>query len=30
MQNGKNAKAFGCPPTYRVMSLPDNTEKGID
>lgn len=30
MQNGKNAKAFGCPPTYHVMSLPDNTEKGID
>lgn len=30
IKNGKSKKAFGCPPTYHVMSLPDNTEKGID
>ena len=30
IQNGKSKKAFGCPPTYHVMSLPDNIEKGID
>jgi GT2 family glycosyltransferase len=30
MQNGKSKKALNCPPTYYVMSLPDNTEKGID
>lgn len=30
MHNGKNKKAVNCPPTYHVMSLPDNLEKGID
>ena len=30
MQNGKHKKALNCPQTYRVMSLSDNREKGID
>lgn len=30
MQNGKYNRADGCPLTYKVMSLPDNREKGID
>jgi glycosyltransferase involved in cell wall biosynthesis len=30
MLNGKNKKAMNCPQTYRVMSLSDNREKGID
>ena len=30
MQSGKHKKAENCPPTYYVMSLSDNREKGID
>ena len=30
MLNGKHKKAENCPPTYYVMSLSDNREKGID
>lgn len=30
MQNGKHKKAENCPPTYHVMSLSDNRERGID
>ena len=30
MQNGKHKKALNCQQTYRVMSLSDNREKGID
>lgn len=29
-RNGKHKKAINCPPTYYVMSLPNNIEKGID
>lgn len=30
MQNGKHNRGDGCPLTYKVMSLSDNKEKGID
>ena len=30
MLNGKHKKGLNCPQTYRVMSLSDNREKGID
>lgn len=30
VKNGKHKKAENCPPTYYVMSLSDNREKGID
>ena len=30
MLNGEHKKALNCPQTYRVMSLSDNREKGID